>query len=127
MSQSTIERRPPRAQERARCCWIKAATLLSVICALTLALATRFTDYPRPGRHSTRLITQPDHETRRQHIDKGSFTWTLALPSSIRPLLFPARARGVSFTPSFVELSYQVDTYDRPPPASLKFRARMGR
>jgi len=127
MSKSKTQRMAPRAELwargggfRAKCSW-RTVTVLALTCALAVAVATRYTGYSRLATHATSSITQPDEATKRQHIDKSSFTWTFALAICVGLLLPPARPRVVSFTPTLVKLAYRGDLYNRPPPASLVF------
>ena len=126
MSQSRIQRRAPGAELRAlwdeiRCkCWWRTVTVLALTCALAFAVATRYTDYSHLATHSTSSITQSDQGTKRQHIDKSSFTWTFALASCVGLVLPPTRPRVMSFTPPLTKLSYRADLYNRPPPPASR-------
>jgi hypothetical protein len=126
MSQSRIQRMSPRAELRALWdeirpkCWWRTVTVLTVTCALAFAVATRYTNYSHLTTHSTSSITQSDEGTKRQHIDKSSFTWTFARASCVGLVVPPTRPRVVNFTSPLVKLSYRADLYNRPPPpASL--------
>lgn len=91
------------------------AGLLS--CALAVAVATRYTDSVSAGIGHTTTIAQHDDGTKRQHIDKSSFTWTFSFANVARvePPCYSLRA--TAFVPLAVLSLWGENLYNRPPPS----------
>jgi hypothetical protein len=100
-----------------KCSW-RTILVVAVTFALAFAVATRFTDYSSLVAHTTRSVAQYDLGTKRQHIDKSTFTWIFSLADCSRLELPPLERRlALPHIPLFKVLDNQ-SLYNRPPPVS---------
>jgi hypothetical protein len=100
---------------RNECSWRSIAVLV-VTFSLAFAVATRYTDYSSVGTHSSTSVTQPDHEIKRQHIDKSSFTWTFALAVCLNLVQPPAHPPVTLSAAPLLKVFHGDGLYNRPPP-----------
>lgn len=93
------------------------AAILMVAFALILAVATRYTDYSNTGGQNSGPVVHRSLENKRQHIEKTSFVWLVALTNLIR-LKPPVTAQIAVISTPFIKVPYGDDLYNRPPPLS---------
>jgi hypothetical protein len=86
-------------------------------CALALAVATRYTNYVRAGTGHSTTVAQHDEGTKRQHIDKSSFTWTFSFTDFARVEPPRRNLRAALFDPPAVPSVRDENLYNRPPPS----------
>jgi hypothetical protein len=94
----------------------RSLSVLVVIFALAFAVATRYTGDLNPGTPTASSITQPDHASKRQHIDKSSFTWAFSLASCIGLVSPPVRPSVTVINSPLAKVFYGENSYNRPPP-----------
>jgi hypothetical protein len=94
---------------------LRNAAVWMVAFALMLAVTTRYTDYSNTGTQNRGSVVHRTLENKRQHIEKTSFVWLVALTNLVR-LKPPATPRVTIVNPPTVKLLYGEDLYNRPPP-----------
>ena len=97
-------------------CTCHNAAVVVLTFALAFAVATRFTDYSSLVPHSTRSVAQYDLGSKRQHIDKSSFTWMFSLAACPLLELPPIEPRVALPQVRFSKFVYSEQLYNRPPP-----------
>lgn len=98
-------------------CTCHNAAVVVVTFALAFAVATRFTDYSSLVPHTTRSVAQYDLGSKRQHIDKSTFTWMFSLAVCSLLELPPVEPRVALPQVRLSKFVYSEQLYNRPPPA----------
>jgi hypothetical protein len=94
---------------------LRNAAVLMVAFALMLAVTTRYTDYANSGAQATGSVVHQNLENKRQHIEKTSFVWLVALANLVR--LKPPAVPSVAIVDvPVIKALYGEDLYNRPPP-----------
>jgi hypothetical protein len=99
-------------------CSYRKAAVLMVAFALILAVTTRYTDYVDAGAPATGSAVHQKLENKRQHIEKTSFVWLVALTNLVR-LKPPVTPRVAPVLAPLTKVFYGEDLYNRPPPFLL--------
>ncbi len=95
-------------------CSLRSAAVFIVAFGLMLAVTTRFTDSANTT-HLTGPTVHQNLESKRQHIEKTSFVWMVALADLVR--LKPPAVPPVAIVDVLViKAIYGQDLYNRPPP-----------
>lgn len=96
-------------------CSLRAAAVLMVAFALMMAVATRYSDYTNTGAQATGSAVHQNLENKRQHIEKTSFVWLVALANLVR-LKPPASPQVAIVDAPVIKVLHGEDLYNRPPP-----------
>lgn len=94
---------------------LRSAAVLLVAFALMLAVTTRYTDYSNTGIQNSGSVVHRTLENKRQHIEKTSFVWLVALTNLVRfkPTATP---RVAIVNAPTIKVLYVGNLSNRPPP-----------
>lgn len=96
-------------------CSLRNAAVFMVAFALILAVTTRYTDCANTSTQATGSVVHQNLENKRQHIEKTSFVWLVALANLVR-LKPPATPQVAMIDAPVIKVLFGEDLYNRPPP-----------
>jgi hypothetical protein len=99
--------------------WWQLAVVFSLVCALALGVATRYSEYSSLATSTTTSSMHDGAQNQRQHMDRDAFVWRVALVACV---LLERPSHYAPLVPSSPELAasfYDRELYNRPPPSAL--------